>query len=254
MGYLHEGHLSLLREARRRVPPEAGEVVLSIFVNPTQFDRADDLDAYPRDEAGDLEKARSVGVDVVFCPDDPAELYPPGHATFVEVEGLDRHLCGASRPGHFRGVCTVVLKLWNLVRPDLAFFGEKDFQQLAIVQRMHRDLFLGGTIVPMPTVREPDGLALSSRNARLSPEARVQARALPRFLAQVRARFEAGERRVAALLDGAERALAPGRVDYVSVVDAETLAPVDRVAAPAVAAAAVFYGPVRLIDHVRLVP
>ena len=254
MGFLHEGHLSLLREARRRVPPEAGDVVLSIFVNPTQFDRADDLAAYPRDEAGDLAKARSVGVDVVFCPDDPKELYPDGHATFVEVEGLDRHLCGATRPGHFRGVCTIVLKLWNLVRPDVAFFGEKDVQQLAIVRRMHEDLFLGGTIVPMPIVREPDGLALSSRNARLSPQARSDALALPRFLTTVRARFEAGERNVARLLEGAADALAPGTVDYVEIVDAATLAPVERIEAPAIAAAAVFYGGVRLIDNVRLDP
>ncbi|RMH00113.1 MAG: pantoate--beta-alanine ligase [Deltaproteobacteria bacterium] len=254
MGFLHEGHLSLLREARRRVPRDAGEVVLSIFVNPTQFDRADDLATYPRDEAGDLAKAESVGVDVAFCPTDPAELYPPGHATFAEVERLDRHLCGATRPGHFRGVCTVVLKLWNLVRPDVALFGEKDFQQLAILRRMHRDLFLGGEIVGMPIVREPDGLAMSSRNANLSPSARQEALALPRFLQTVRARFDAGEREVARLLEGAASALAPGRIDYVSVVDAEELAPVERVEAPAVAAAAVFYGGVRLIDNVRLDP
>ncbi len=254
MGYLHEGHLSLLLEARRRVPPEDGVVALSIFVNPTQFGPSEDLDRYPRDEAGDLRKAEGCGVDVAFCPADPAELYPEGAATWVEVEGLDRHLCGASRPGHFRGVCTVVAKLWNLIRPDVAVFGEKDFQQLAILRRMHRDLFLPGEIVGMPIVREADGLALSSRNRNLSAQARREALALPRFLAAVRDRFERGEREAGALLAGASEALAPGRVDYVEVVDAETLQPVTRVERSALCAAAVFYGGVRLIDNVLLRP
>ena len=254
MGFLHEGHLELMRVARARIPASEGALAVSIFVNPTQFNDPRDLDGYPRDEAGDLAKAASVGVDVAFCPSDPAELYPPGASTWVDVEGLDAHLCGATRPGHFRGVCTIVCKLWQLFRPDLAAFGQKDFQQLAIVRRMHRDLFLSGEIVGVPTVREPDGLALSSRNARLSPTARAQALAIPRFLAEVRARFDAGARATAALLADAELALAPGRVHYVSAVDAETLQPVAEVTAPTLVAVAVFFDEVRLIDNLVLEP
>ena len=254
MGFLHEGHLELMRVARARIPASEGALAVSIFVNPTQFNDPRDLDGYPRDEAGDLAKAASVGVDVAFCPSDPAELYPPGASTWVDVEGLDAHLCGATRPGHFRGVCTIVCKLWQLFRPDLAAFGQKDFQQLAIVRRMHRDLFLSGEIVGVPTVREPDGLALSSRNARLSPTARAQALAIPRFLAEVRARFDAGARATAALLADAEPALAPGRVHYVSAVDAETLQPVAEVTAPTLVAVAVFFDEVRLIDNLVLEP
>jgi pantoate--beta-alanine ligase len=250
MGYLHDGHLSLLREGRRR----GDRLVLSIFVNPTQFGPNEDLARYPRDEAGDLAKAAECGVDVAFCPLDPRELYPHGASTWVEVEGLDRHLCGASRPGHFRGVCTVVAKLWGLVRPDVALFGEKDFQQLAILRRMHAELFLGGEIVGMPIVREPDGLAMSSRNANLSPEARAQALAISRWLAAVRSRFAAGERDAAALLGDPAQALAPGRVDYAALVDAEELQPIATVTRPALCAVAAFYGGVRLIDNTVLRP
>ncbi|HEY8379616.1 MAG TPA: pantoate--beta-alanine ligase [Nannocystis sp.] len=250
MGFLHEGHLSLLREGRRR----GDHLVLSIFVNPTQFGPHEDFDRYPRDEAGDLAKAAACGVDVAFCPLDPRELYPHGRGTWVEVEGLDRHLCGASRPGHFRGVCTVVAKLWNLVRPDVALFGEKDYQQLAILRRMHAELFFGGEIVGMPIVREPDGLAMSSRNANLSPEARAQAVVISRYLEAVRARFAAGERDAAALLADPAAALAPGKVDYASLVDAEDLQPVTRVERPALCAVAVFFGGVRLIDNTVLRP
>lgn len=254
MGHLHEGHLALLREGRRRVPPEQGALALSIFVNPTQFNDPADLHAYPRDEAGDLAKARPLGVDVAYCPENDGELYSPGASTWVDVSGLDRHLCGATRPGHFRGVCTVVAKLWQLVQPDVSLFGEKDFQQLAIVRRMHRDLFFAGEVVGVPTVREADGLALSSRNALLSADARERAVALPRFLRLVRQRFEAGERATQALLAGAERALAPGEIHYVSAVDAAELQPVDTVAGPTLVAAAVFFGGVRLIDNVVLTP
>ncbi|HET6582177.1 MAG TPA: pantoate--beta-alanine ligase [Nannocystaceae bacterium] len=253
MGYLHAGHLSLLAEARRRVPADAGVVVVSIFVNPTQFGPNEDFDRYPRDENGDLAKASECGVDVAFCPERADELYP-SRQTWVNVEGLDAGLCGRSRPGHFRGVCTVVAKLWNLVRPDLAFFGEKDYQQLAIVRRMHADLFLCGEVVGMPIVREPDGLAMSSRNANLSPTARTDALAISRFLARVRERFAAGERDPAALVAGSTDALAPGRVDYVELVDAATLAPIAAVERPALCAVAVFVGGVRLIDNTVLVP
>jgi pantoate--beta-alanine ligase len=252
MGYLHDGHLSLLREGRRRAGD--GALVLLIFVNPTQFGPREDLARYPRDEPGDLAKAASCGVDVAFCPLDPRELYPHGKRTWVEVEGLDRHLCGASRPGHFKGVCTVVAKLWGLVRPDVALFGEKDYQQLAILRRMHADLNLVGEVASMPIVREPDGLAMSSRNTNLAPPARQAARAIPRYLAAVRERFAAGERDAAALLGDAAAALAPGRVDYASLVDADALEPVETVTRPALCAVAAFFGGVRLIDNCVLTP
>lgn len=251
MGFLHAGHLSLLHDARRRVPSGTGPLVLSIFVNPTQFDPGEDLDAYPRNEAQDLELAESAGVDVVFSPDDPGQMYP-SRQTWVNVEGLSSTLCGESRPNHFRGVCTVVAKLWMLVRPDVAVFGEKDYQQLAILRRMHADLFLGGEVASMPIVREDDGLAMSSRNANLSPSARAQALRLPAFRSEVLRRFEAGDTEVSTLLAGAEDALAPGVVDYVQAVDASSLQPVERVAAPTLVAFAVRYGGVRLIDNVVL--
>src|SRR5688572_13405382 len=186
MGALHPGHGSLLQEARRRAPE--GEVVLSIFVNPTQFGPGEDFDAYPRRLDSDLEHARESGLDVAFVPRDPASMYP-SRLTYVDVAELSKGLCGASRPGHFRGVCTVVAKLWNLVRPDFAIFGEKDFQQLAIIRRMHADLFLSGEVVGMPIVREADGLAMSSRNANLTPAARRDALAIKRFLDDVARRF-----------------------------------------------------------------
>lgn len=251
MGYLHDGHVELLREGRRRVPREAGELALSIFVNPTQFNDPADLANYPRDELGDLAKAEAAGVDLAFVPD-PGELYEPGASTFVEVVGLDQHLCGATRPGHFRGVCTIVAKLWLLIRPDVALFGEKDFQQLAIVRRMHRDMFLSGEVVGVPTIREPDGLAMSSRNARLSATGRANAAAIPRFLARVRERWVAGERSAAGLIAGAEQALAPGEIHYVSVVDGQTLQPIERAEGRVLVAVAVFFDGVRLIDNVAL--
>jgi len=253
MGYLHEGHLSLLREGRRRAGA-SGQLVLSIFVNPTQFGPSEDLDRYPRDEAGDLAKAASCGVDVAFCPSDARELYPNGTGTWVDVEGLGRHLCGASRPGHFRGVCTVVTKLWGLVRPAVGLFGEKDFQQLAILRRVHADLFLGGEVVGQPIVREADGLAMSSRNANLRGTARTDALAISRYLAGVRGRFAAGERDAAMLLGDAAEGLQPGRVDYASLVDAEDLQPVARVERPVLVAVAAFFGGVRLIDNCVLRP
>jgi pantoate--beta-alanine ligase len=251
MGYLHDGHLSLLHEGRARAG--RGSLVLSIFVNPTQFGPNEDLARYPRDEAGDLAKAEACGVDVAFCPTDPDEVYP-SRLTWVNVEALGDHLCGRSRPGHFRGVCTVVCKLLALVRPDVSLFGQKDFQQLAIIRRMHADLFLPGEIIGMPIVRESDGLAMSSRNANLDAASRQDALAISRFLAEVRRRFAAGMRETAALLEGADAALAPGRVDYVELVDAELLQPVPRVDAPALCAVACFFGGVRLIDNTVLVP
>ncbi|EDM76092.1 pantoate--beta-alanine ligase [Plesiocystis pacifica SIR-1] len=256
MGYLHQGHVQLMHEGRKRVPADAGELAISIFVNPAQFNDASDLAAYPRDLDGDLAKARSAGVDMVYRPDDPKELYPPLASTWVEVAGLDEHLCGATRPGHFRGVCTIVCKLWQLVQPDFALFGQKDFQQLAIIRRMHADLFLGGEVVGVPTVREPDGLAMSSRNARLAPEDRRAALAIPRFLSEVRSRYARGERDAAALIAGSEQALKPGEIHYVSVVDADTLQPVESTTASSggrtLVALAAFFGGVRLIDNLVL--
>lgn len=251
MGYLHDGHLSLLHEGRAR--SKGGALVLSIFVNPTQFGPNEDLARYPRDEAGDLAKAESCGVDVAFCPTNPDEVYP-SRLTWVNVDELGNHLCGRSRPGHFRGVCTVVTKLLALVRPDVSLFGQKDFQQLAIIRRMHADLFLPGEIVGMPIVRESDGLAMSSRNANLDPQSRQDALAISRFLAEVRRRFAAGVRDTAELVEGAETALAPGRVDYVELVDASLLQPIARVEQPALCAVACFFGNVRLIDNTVLEP
>ena len=252
MGFLHEGHLSLLREGRARAA--GGSLVLSIFVNPTQFGPKEDLDRYPRDEAGDLAKADAWGVDVAVCPTDKKALYPNGTSTWVEVEGLDRHLCGAARPGHFRGVCTVVARLWGLVRPRWGLFGEKDYQQLAILRRMHADLNLVGEVVGLPILREPDGLAMSSRNTNLNSQARGEALAISRYLAGVRARFAGGVRDSQELLGDFAALLAPGRVDYVSIVDADELQPIGQVTRPALVAVAAFFGGVRLIDNTVLRP
>lgn len=252
MGYLHDGHLSLLRAARAR----ADVVILTIFVNPTQFGPNEDLSRYPRDEAGDLAKARPCGIDLAFCPD-AAAMYPPGAQTFVEVRELSRPLCGASRPGHFAGVATIVAKLFAITRPHVALFGEKDFQQLAVIRRMTRDLDLGIEIVGMPIVREPDGLAMSSRNAYLAADERAQALALSRGLAAAEAAFRAGERDADALVAIARAPIeaAPlARVDYVELRDADDLTPVDVVSRRAVLAVAAFVGATRLIDNRVLDP
>jgi pantoate--beta-alanine ligase len=254
MGFLHDGHLSLIAEGRRRCQ-HRGPVVVTIFVNPTQFGPNEDFSTYPRDEAGDLAKCERAGADLVFAPEDPRELYLPDASTWINVENLDRDLCGASRPGHFRGVCTVVAKLWHLILPRWGIFGEKDFQQLAILRKMHSDLFFGGEIVGMPIVREPDGLAMSSRNAKLSATSRDDARAIFRFLCAVKDRFANGERDAQALVAGAEEFLAPGDIDYVRVVDAGLLSPIIGIVEGAVLVAlAVRYGGVRLIDNMVLAP
>jgi pantoate--beta-alanine ligase len=249
MGALHEGHVSLLHEARRR----GDKLVLSIFVNPTQFGPTEDLARYPRDLAGDLAKAATGGTDVAYCPE-PTDVYPPGYQTYVQVREAEQGLDGASRPGHFVGVATVVCKLFNVVRPHVALFGEKDFQQLAVVRRMVADLDMGVEIVGMPIVREPDGLAMSSRNAYLSPDERKRALALSGGLIAARLRAEAGERDAAALVATA-RALIEvdvDRVDYVELRDAATLAPVIRLERESVLLVAAFVGKTRLIDNVRL--
>jgi pantoate--beta-alanine ligase len=252
MGYLHDGHLSLLRAARAK----ADVVILTLFVNPTQFGPNEDLDRYPRDLAGDLAKALRSGVDLAFVPS-AAAMYPPGAQTFVTVRELEQPLCGASRPGHFTGVATVVTKLLNLTRPHLALFGQKDYQQLAIIRRLARDLDLGVEIIGMPIVREPDGLAMSSRNVYLSPAQRFQALALSRGLALAEAAASGGERDGAALVAVARAPLAAAseiRVDYVELRDAEELTPLPRLDRPGVLAMAAFVGTTRLIDNRVLRP
>jgi pantoate--beta-alanine ligase len=247
MGALHDGHLALLRAARGK----ADVVILTIFVNPTQFGPGEDLAKYPRDEAGDIARARTCGIDLAFCPD-AAAMYPPASQTFVEVRELQKPLCGASRPGHFAGVATVVGKLFHITQPHVAVFGEKDYQQLAIIRRMARDLDFGIEIASVPIVREPDGLALSSRNAYLSSEQRRAARSLSAGLAAAETAFAAGERSAAALVAAASAPItaeAGTRIDYVELRDAEDLTPVERVARSAVLAVAVFVGTTRLIDN-----
>lgn len=252
MGYLHRGHVALLEEGRRR-----GDVlVLSIFVNPTQFGPNEDLARYPRDLPGDLEKARGAGVDVAFVPE-AAAMYPDGYQTFVDVRELSRGLCGDRRPGHFAGVASVVTKLFHLVDPHVAVFGEKDYQQLAVIRRMVRDLDFDVEIVGLPIVREPDGLAMSSRNAYLAPPEREQALCLVRALEAAEARFRAGERDAARLVAVARETIAAAplaRIDYVELRDADTLVEVARVERPVVLAVAAFLGRTRLIDNRVLRP
>ena len=252
MGFLHEGHLSLVRAARERDE----RVVVSVFVNPTQFGPNEDFERYPRDEDRDLALLRKERVDVVFLPS-VAEIYPDGASTFVEVEDVTEILEGSHRPGHFRGVATVVAKLLNIVRPDHAYFARKDAQQLVVVRRMVRDLRLDLEIVPVPTVREPDGLAMSSRNVLLSPAERKSALVLSRALRRVEELFADGERDGDRLREAMRRVIAQeplARVDYVSVADAETLREVALAEGPVLASLAVGIGAVRLIDNVTLPP
>ena len=253
MGFLHDGHLSLLREARRRAGA-GGLAVATIFVNPTQFGPNEDLSRYPRDLEGDLAKCAAAGIDRVLAPADPALVYHPAHETWVTVEKVSQGLCGASRPGHFRGVATVVTKLFNLTLPHAALFGEKDYQQLAVIRAMVRDLSFGIEIVGMPIVREPDGLALSSRNAYLSAEERLRALALSRALFAARDAAGRGERDAEALRARAREAIAAAgaRVDYVEVVHPESLAPLVRAVPGSVMLVAAFVGKTRLIDNVKL--
>jgi pantoate--beta-alanine ligase len=249
MGYLHAGHMALIEEARRR----ADTVVVSIFVNPTQFGPTEDLGRYPRDIPGDLEKSAAAGANVAFIPEAEA-MYPPGAQTFVQVRELEKGLCGDRRPGHFAGVATIVLKLFNIVRPHLAVFGEKDFQQLAVIRQMVRDLDVPVEIVPLPTVREPDGLAMSSRNSYLSPDNRRRAVALSQGLSAAKALRGTGETRASMLVNAAREIIQPrvDSLDYLEVRDAVTLAPLTTIEGPAVILVAAFIGGTRLIDNLRL--
>ena len=250
MGFLHEGHLSLVKLARR----QADVIILSIFVNPTQFGPNEDFGRYPRNFERDCAMCAAAGVDIIFNPA-PEAMYPAGYSVYVEENALSKGLCGASRPGHFRGVLTVVAKLFNLTLPDVAVFGQKDAQQARLIQQMARDLNFPAIIVLAPIIREPDGLAMSSRNTYLSPTERREALGLQQALKIARQLYREGEhdaqRIIAAMKAGIER-LPSARVDYMAIVDADTLQPVQRVDAPVLVALAVYIGKTRLIDNLTL--
>jgi pantoate--beta-alanine ligase len=253
MGALHEGHLSLVRHART----DDDVVVVSIFVNPTQFGPSEDFARYPRDTDRDLALLRELGTDVVFMPP-VEEIYPRGFDTHVEVEKLTQRLEGVSRPGHLRGVATVVTKLFNIVQPHRAYFGQKDAQQLAVIRRLARDLDLTVEVVGLPTVREPDGLAMSSRNAYLSPEERKAALVVYRSLQAAQELWRAGVRDASLIRQRVGETLAApatgglARVDYISVADGETLEELETLDRPALVSLAVHIGKTRLIDNVTL--
>jgi len=252
MGALHEGHLSLVRAAKAK----CDVVAVSIFVNPLQFGPGEDLAKYPRTFEPDRELLEKEDVDTLFAPT-PEEMYPARAVTYVTVEGLGEKLCGRSRPGHFRGVTTVVAKLFHIVEPDMAFFGQKDAAQATIVRRMVRDLNLPVEIVVCPIVREPDGLATSSRNAYLNPQDRKSALALNRALSEVKSRFDQGERNASSLIATGKQMLTREigvHPDYLEIVDPATLDPVREVTSSALVAVAAFVGKTRLIDNILLNP
>ena len=250
MGALHEGHLSLVRMARA----QCDLVVVSIFINPLQFGPNEDLAKYPRNFDRDRDLLEREGVEVIFAPT-VEEMYPAGAITYVTVEALSDRLCGRSRPGHFRGVTTVVSKLFHIVEPDRAFFGQKDAAQSVIIRRMVRDLDIPVQVVIGPIVREPDGLAMSSRNAYLDASQRLSALVLHRSLLAVQERFDRGERKVQALIEAGKQVFSEDpsvRLDYLEIVDPETLDPVDDLSQRALVAVAAFVGKARLIDNVVL--
>ncbi len=250
MGALHQGHLSLVRAAREH----CDTVAVSVFVNPAQFAPHEDLDQYPRPLERDRELLSQEGVDLLFVPANE-EMYPPGSSTWVLVDGLGDKLCGRSRPGHFRGVTTVVAKLLHIVQPDCAFLGQKDAAQVAIIRRMVRDLHLPVEILVCPIVREPDGLAMSSRNAYLDRRQRNSALVLPRSLMRVQQDFSAGERNAARLIGAGRGTFSQEpsvRLDYFEIVDPQTLEPLAEVDQPALVAVAAFVGTTRLIDNLEL--
>lgn len=247
MGYLHAGHRSLIECAAA----ENDRVVVSIFVNPMQFGPKEDLATYPKDAARDDEVCREAGGDLIFCPS-PEEMYPQGFCSLVDIDGMTKTLCGASRPGHFRGVCTVVTKLFHIVQPDRAYFGQKDAQQLAVIRRMTADLNLDIQIVGCPIVREADGLALSSRNAYLNPAERRAALCLSAGLAAGKQVLQTGERQtkpVLAAIRAVIQAEPLSRIDYIEVVDLDTMLPIDFIDRPILCAVAVWIGTTRLIDN-----
>jgi pantoate--beta-alanine ligase len=252
MGALHEGHLSLVRAAKA----QCDAVAVSIFVNPTQFGPTEDLSKYPRQFSGDCRLLEQEGVDILFAPP-VEEIYPGGEVTWVLVEGLSEKLDGRSRPGHFRGVTTIVAKLFHILEPEAAFFGQKDAAQLAVIRRMVDDLNFPVEIVGCPIVREPDGLAMSSRNAYLNREERSRALVLQRSLQEARQQFNAGERMAAKLISAAKEVFAREpkvALDYFEIVDPDTLDPVERISQTTLVAAAAYVGTTRLIDNLVLNP
>ncbi len=252
MGYLHAGHEALLRQARA----ECDLVIASIFVNPTQFGPTEDLDKYPRDLAHDTELCTRAGCDFIYHPE-ARELYPRGASTWVTVDGLTEVACGAARPGHFRGVTTVVAKFFNIVRPDRAYFGEKDYQQLQVIKRMVRDLFIPVTVIAVPTVRDTDGVALSSRNSYLTPTERQAARIVPRACALAHELVENGEQNPAVIQGAVAQLVATqslAKLQYAEIVDAEELTPIRLLTQESRLLLAVQIGKTRLIDNIALQP
>jgi len=247
MGYFHEGHLQLMKEARKM----ADSVITSIYVNPTQFGPKEDFSKYPRDFERDHQMAESVGVDVIFYPTDK-EMYPAGYQTYVDVEKVTQNLCGLSRPGHFRGVTTVCCKLFNIVKPHVAVFGKKDFQQYVTIRRMVEDLNMDLEIVGVLTIREADGLAMSSRNKYLQKIERPSALTLSKALKLAQKLYAGGERNASVIISKAEKLIAKSPytlIDYIKICDAKTLKDVDTIRRPAVMALAVKVGATRLIDN-----
>jgi pantoate--beta-alanine ligase len=247
MGYFHEGHLNLMRIGRK----VGNCLVVSIYVNPTQFAPTEDFEAYPRDFERDAKLAEEVGVDVIFYPDNK-EMYPGGYQTYVDVEGVTNNLCGVSRPHFFRGVATVCTKLFHIVKPHAAVFGEKDFQQYVVIKRMVRDLNMDIEVIGMETTREPDGLAMSSRNVYLSAEQRKSALSLSRSLALAREMYSRGERSSDKILNEVRGMIAENpftKIDYAQICDAETIQDVDEIEGECVLALAVWVGKTRLIDN-----
>ena len=250
MGYLHEGHLSLVRESLRK----ADVTVVSIFVNPAQFGPREDFKEYPRDLNRDSEVLEREGVDYLFVPESD-EIYPQGHKAFVEVYDLQDKLCGRSRPGHFRGVCTIALKLFNIINPDISFFGQKDAQQVIILKRMVKELHLEVIIEVLPIIREEDGLALSSRNKYLTQEERKAALVLSKSLKVAQSMMEKGQRDSAAIIKEMREIIGReplAKIDYVEIVDMDKLNPVAKIEKKALVALAIFLGKIRLIDNTIL--
>ena len=249
MGYLHQGHLSLIRRARK----ETDVVVVSIFVNPAQFGQGEDYKQYPRDLKKDKQLAGTAGADIIFAPG-AADMYTRGYQTYVDVQDLTKGLCGASRPGHFRGVTTVVAKLFNIVRPDTAYFGQKDAQQALVIKRMVKDLNLGLKIKILPVLREKDGLALSSRNSYLCKKERQQAVLLYRSLREARVMIKGGEHNTARIKNKIKRLISVGidkaRIDYIALVDTQDLTPLKTLKGRVLIALAVYVGQTRLIDNI----
>lgn len=246
MGYLHEGHQALMKKARE----ENDVVIVSDFVNPIQFGPNEDYDAYPRNLEHDIEKSSEQGVDILFVPS-VEDMYPNNYATYINVEGLTDNLCGAQRPGHFRGVCTVVLKLFNITKANRAYFGKKDIQQLMIIRRMVKDLDLDIEIIPLPIIRENDGLAKSSRNKYLSSEQRKDALSLSQALELAESMIEKGEKNTKILKEAMKEVFEklPCTIDYIKIVDGESFKDIENITGPSIIALAIKFGTTRLIDN-----